>query len=70
MTRNKTRYCVGLFATPREGYKVKALEELVDEDNLMLFNPFNYKEFLGFYSNEVAGRVVASGLKIYCNVKD
>ncbi|XVF26675.1 hypothetical protein REPUB_Repub14bG0038200 [Reevesia pubescens] len=68
MTRNKTRYCVGLFATPRGGNKVKAPDELVDEDNPMLFKPFDYEEFLGFYSNEVARGAVASGLKVYCSV--
>ncbi|XVF26680.1 hypothetical protein REPUB_Repub14bG0038700 [Reevesia pubescens] len=68
MTTNKTRYCVGLFATPRGGYKVKAPEELVDEDNPMFFKPFDYEEFLGFYSNEVARGAVGSGLKVYCSV--
>ncbi|XVF74656.1 hypothetical protein PTKIN_Ptkin13bG0128700 [Pterospermum kingtungense] len=68
MTGNKTRYCAGLFATPRGGYQVKAPEEFVDEEHPRLFKPFDYEDFLGFYSTEVARGTIGSGLKVYCSV--
>ncbi|XVE88981.1 hypothetical protein DITRI_Ditri19aG0113400 [Diplodiscus trichospermus] len=68
MTGNKARYCGGLFATPRGGYQVKTPEKLVDEENPLRFKPFDYEEFLGFYSTQVARGAVGSGLKTYCNV--
>ena len=68
MTGNKTRYSVGLFATPRGGYQVKAPEELVDEENPLLFKPFDYDEFMGFFTTERARGVFISDLKAYCSV--
>ena len=68
MKGNKARYCAGLFATPRGGYQVKAPEELVDEENPLLFKPFDYEEFLGVYTKEVGQGAVGSGLKGYCSV--
>ncbi|KAG4154526.1 hypothetical protein ERO13_D03G073600v2 [Gossypium hirsutum] len=68
MKESKARYCVGLFATPRGGYQVKAPKELVDDKNGLLFKPFDYEEFLGFYSIHAARGALESGLKAYCSV--
>ncbi|XVF74659.1 hypothetical protein PTKIN_Ptkin13bG0129000 [Pterospermum kingtungense] len=69
MTGNKTRYCVALFASPRGGYQVKVPEELVDEEHPLLFKPFDYEGFLGFYSaQDITRRVTESGLKVYCSI--
>ncbi|EOY26638.1 Oxoglutarate/iron-dependent dioxygenase - like 10 [Theobroma cacao] len=68
ITGNKARYSSGLFATTKGGYKVKVPEELVDEENPLLFKPFDYEEFLEFYSTEAARGALGSGLKAYCSV--
>ncbi|XVE88980.1 hypothetical protein DITRI_Ditri19aG0113300 [Diplodiscus trichospermus] len=68
VTGNKTRYTAGLFAIPRGGYQVKAPEELVDEENPLLFKPFDYDEFLVFYATQLARGATKSGLKVYCSV--
>ncbi|XWS19042.1 hypothetical protein CRYUN_Cryun32bG0097000 [Craigia yunnanensis] len=67
MTVNETRYSTVLFAAPRGGYQVKTPEELVDEENPLLFKPFDYDEFMGFFTTERA-RGVISDLKAYCSV--
>ncbi|KAE8705042.1 putative 2-oxoglutarate (2OG) and Fe(II)-dependent oxygenase superfamily protein [Hibiscus syriacus] len=66
---NNTRYSAGLFAASRGGYQVKAPEELVDEKNPMLFKPFDYEEFLGFYLTQVAPGGARTGLTTYCSAK-
>ncbi|KAG4178982.1 hypothetical protein ERO13_A10G078500v2 [Gossypium hirsutum] len=67
MSGDKPRYSLGLFTIPKAGYMIKAPEELVDEAHPLLYNPFDYAQFLGFYfSNE--GRY-QSGLKAYCGVQ-
>ncbi|KAK5843080.1 hypothetical protein PVK06_005511 [Gossypium arboreum] len=54
MKVSKARCCVGMFATPRGGYQVKAPKELVDDKIGLLFKPFDCEEFLGFYSIHAA----------------
>ncbi|KAE8680886.1 gibberellin 20 oxidase 1 [Hibiscus syriacus] len=66
MKGDKARYSVGLFASPRGGYQVKAPEELVDNKNPMLFKPFDFEEFLRFYSTQVAPGGDRTGLSAYC----
>ncbi|XVF74655.1 hypothetical protein PTKIN_Ptkin13bG0128600 [Pterospermum kingtungense] len=65
MTGNKTRYCFGLFTIPRGGYQVKVPEELVNEENPLLFKPFDYEEFMVFHTTP---GVADSSLKAYCSV--
>ncbi|KAA8541850.1 hypothetical protein F0562_023002 [Nyssa sinensis] len=67
MSGNETRYSVGLFSIPKEGYIIKAPEELVDEEHPLLFKPFDHVQFLGFYYTE-AGQKAESALKTYCGV--
>ncbi|KAG5602029.1 hypothetical protein H5410_033399 [Solanum commersonii] len=45
---NETRYSVGLFSTPKDGYTIKTPKELIDEDHPLLFKPHNHFEFLNF----------------------
>ncbi|MCE0481655.1 hypothetical protein HAX54_039546 [Datura stramonium] len=65
MKGNEARYSVGLFSIPKAGYKIKAPQELIDEDHPLLFNPFDHVEFLAFYYTEEGQRCV-SALKTYC----
>ncbi|KAE8662907.1 hypothetical protein F3Y22_tig00113124pilonHSYRG00376 [Hibiscus syriacus] len=67
MKGDNARYSVGLFAAPRGGYQVKAPEELVDDKNPVLFKPFDYEEFLGFYLTQVAPVGARAGLTTYCS---
>ncbi|XP_071713977.1 probable 2-oxoglutarate-dependent dioxygenase AOP1 [Rutidosis leptorrhynchoides] len=50
MTGEKARYSVGLFSFPKASYVIKAPEETVDDENPLLFKPFEYLDFLEFYS--------------------
>ena len=43
---NKTRYSAAIFSMPKEGYLIKAIEELVDEDHPLQYKPFGYGEYL------------------------
>ncbi|XP_057514214.1 probable 2-oxoglutarate-dependent dioxygenase AOP1 [Actinidia eriantha] len=67
MTGNEARYSAGLFSIPKEGYTIKAPQELVDEDHPLLFKPFDHVQFLGFYYTE-AGQRAQSALKAFCGV--
>lgn len=54
MTAQKGRYSFALFASPNEGVVVKTPKELVDEEHPLLYNPFNFMDFLyHFYSNDI-----------------
>ncbi|KAK5834232.1 hypothetical protein F383_33647 [Gossypium arboreum] len=80
MKGNEDRYSLGLFTRPREGYVVKVPNELVDDNNPILFKPHDYEEFLKFYYSEITQAAVKSGgsavqsegyitrLKAYCSV--
>ncbi|KAE8680885.1 gibberellin 3-beta-dioxygenase 1-like [Hibiscus syriacus] len=68
MKENKTRYVVGLFAGTRAGYHVKAPEELVNDKNPIMFKPFDYEEYLRFYSAQVSLSHFGSHLQAYCGV--
>ncbi|GMJ06817.1 hypothetical protein like AT1G52820 [Hibiscus trionum] len=65
---NAVRYSIGLFALPRGSCRVNAPEELVDGEVGFLFKPFDYEEFLEFYSTQIARGAVEYDLKAYCSV--
>ncbi|OMP00170.1 Oxoglutarate/iron-dependent dioxygenase [Corchorus olitorius] len=65
VTENKARYCAVLFANPKGGYQVKIPEELVDEENPLMFKPFDYDEFWEFYASQIAKGDLSTGLKAY-----
>ncbi|KDP37167.1 hypothetical protein JCGZ_06223 [Jatropha curcas] len=44
MSGNKDRYSVGTFTATKFGYIVKAPEEVVDEQNPLLYRPFDFME--------------------------
>ncbi|GMI93988.1 hypothetical protein like AT1G52820 [Hibiscus trionum] len=68
MKGNKARYGVGLFSGTRRGYHVKAPEELVDDKNPVVYKPFDYEEYLGFYFAQVPLGRAGSTLEAYCGV--
>ncbi|PPR86813.1 hypothetical protein GOBAR_AA33882 [Gossypium barbadense] len=73
MKGNDDRYSLGLFTRPREGYVIKVPNELVDDNNPILFKPHDHEEFLKIFSSEMAkadfkSGVVISRLKAYCSV--
>lgn len=65
MKGNDARYSVGLFSIPKEGYIIKAPEEMIDEEHPLLFKPFDHVQFLQFYYSQ-AGQKSQSALKEYC----
>ncbi|PIA65331.1 hypothetical protein AQUCO_00100659v1 [Aquilegia coerulea] len=67
MTGDKARYSTGLFSIPKDGYMVKAPEELVDEEHPLLFKPFDFVEFTKF-NNTAEDHGCKSALKSYCGV--
>ena len=38
---------------PKEGYKIKAVEELVDDEHPLQFKPFEFNEYLKLRSAQV-----------------
>ncbi|CAN1162464.1 Probable 2-oxoglutarate-dependent dioxygenase AOP1.2, partial [Linum perenne] len=65
MTGNNARYSAGLFSVPRDGYIIKAPEEMVDdEEHPLLFKPFEYSEYLKLRFADV-GKAVVPSLKDY-----
>ncbi|KAF2301093.1 hypothetical protein GH714_020032 [Hevea brasiliensis] len=46
MSGDQKRYSAVLFTVPREGYIIKAAEELLDEEHPLQFRPFEYPEYL------------------------
>ena len=62
---DEARYSIGLFSVPKEGCMVKTPEELVNEDNPLLYKPFDYFKFIDFMSTD-AGRTSPDPLKEYC----
>lgn len=67
MSGNEARYSTGLFSIPKDGYIVKAPEELVDEEHPLLFKPYDYVEFLQYYYTE-KGQSDQFALRTYCGV--
>ncbi|XP_023766037.1 probable 2-oxoglutarate-dependent dioxygenase AOP1 [Lactuca sativa] len=69
MTGNEARYSLGLFSVPKPGYITKVPDELVDEEHPLLFNPFDYDEFL---KHLFTGKIGANedALDAYCGVKE
>ena len=70
MTGDEARYSAGLFSFPKAGYIVKAPEELVDQQHPLLFKPFDYLEFMRFFSSEVGRKAGIAAFKIYCGIAD
>ncbi|KAK5834233.1 hypothetical protein PVK06_018110 [Gossypium arboreum] len=73
MKGNEDRYSLGLFTRPKGGYVIKVPNELVDDNNPILFKPHDHEEFLKFfYSENTQAAVQSEGyitrLKAYCNV--
>ncbi|XVF25063.1 hypothetical protein REPUB_Repub13aG0181300 [Reevesia pubescens] len=67
MSGDKTRYSLGLFTVPKEGYMIKAPNELVDEAHPLLYKPYDYVEFLKFFYSE-DGHKAESALKAFCGI--
>ncbi|KAJ8770486.1 hypothetical protein K2173_017977 [Erythroxylum novogranatense] len=64
MSGNETRYAVALFSFFKAGYIVKVPEELVDAQHPLLFNPFDYSEYLKFRQSKAS--LSQMPLKAYC----
>ncbi|XP_004241719.1 probable 2-oxoglutarate-dependent dioxygenase AOP1 [Solanum lycopersicum] len=67
MRGNKARYSVGLFSVPKGDYTIKAPKEMVDEENPLLYKPFDLHGLLAFTNTE-EGMRCESALKTYCGL--
>ncbi|KAJ9563695.1 hypothetical protein OSB04_008855 [Centaurea solstitialis] len=69
MTGNEARYSLGLFSVPKPGYITKVPDELVTKEQPLLFNPFDYDEFL---KHLFTGKIGANedALDTYCGAKE
>ncbi|KAK8617613.1 hypothetical protein V6N13_080523 [Hibiscus sabdariffa] len=67
MNGNKVRYSIGLFTSPKGGYLIEVPKELVDDENPLLFKPYDHDEFMAFYSTQIAQGALSVGLKAYCS---
>ncbi|TKY73080.1 2-oxoglutarate-dependent dioxygenase AOP1.2 [Spatholobus suberectus] len=67
MSGNEARYSIGLFSVPKGGSIIKAPKELVDEEHLLLFKPFDLVQFLNYYYTE-KGQRDQFAMRTYCGV--
>ncbi|XP_073298391.1 probable 2-oxoglutarate-dependent dioxygenase AOP1 [Primulina huaijiensis] len=65
MRGDVVRYSIAIFSVPREGYIIKAPEEMIDEEHPLLFKPFDYSKFLDFYYKDMDQKSFGA-LKAYC----
>lgn len=65
---DQARYSIALFSSPKPGHVIQAPEEMVDEENPLLFKPFEFTEYLDFAFNFEAGPATISALKDFCGV--
>ncbi|KAM3337262.1 2-oxoglutarate-dependent dioxygenase AOP3-like [Capsicum galapagoense] len=64
---NEERYIVSLPIFPKEGYIIKVLDELVDEDHPLLYKPFDGSKYVSYFVSE-ANRNIGVTLESYCGV--
>ncbi|KAK8993515.1 hypothetical protein V6N11_033610 [Hibiscus sabdariffa] len=67
MNGNKVRYSIRLFTSPKGGYLIEVPKELVDDENPLLFKPYDHDEFMAFYSTQITQGALSVGLKAYCS---
>ncbi|KAD4982900.1 hypothetical protein E3N88_19571 [Mikania micrantha] len=68
MTGNEARYSLGLFSVPKAGYITRVPDELVDQQHPLLFNPFDYDDFLNhLFTGKIGSNEDALGA--YCGAK-
>ncbi|BBG99015.1 2-oxoglutarate and Fe(II)-dependent oxygenase superfamily protein [Prunus dulcis] len=65
MNGNEARYSIGLYSAPKEGYIIKAPNEVVDEEHPLLFKPYEHAQFIAFCNSE-AGQRGPLSLKTFC----
>lgn len=67
MSGDKNRFSIGFFSVPKWGKILKAPEEMVDDEHPILFKPFDFGEFMKFFSRKenVNDKF---GLEKYCGV--
>ncbi|KAF6173165.1 hypothetical protein GIB67_028463 [Kingdonia uniflora] len=53
MRGNRVRYSLVLFSVPKGKHLVQSPKELLDKDHPLLFNPFDYQEFITTYASSI-----------------
>lgn len=69
MNETMSRYSLGFFSVQKSSNLVKAFDEMVDKERPLLYNPFDYGEFLKFFYKE-GGIQSKFALKTYCGVSE
>ncbi|XP_024980448.1 probable 2-oxoglutarate-dependent dioxygenase AOP1 [Cynara cardunculus var. scolymus] len=64
---NTNRFSLALFALPKTGYTLKAIEEMVDEEHPLLFKPFDYEDFMKFLFTS-RRPIDKFAVKVYCGL--
>ncbi|PIA65326.1 hypothetical protein AQUCO_00100655v1 [Aquilegia coerulea] len=65
MCGDKARYSFALFSAPKEGWVVEVPDEMVDKEHPLLFQSFNYTDFLHYYYSHIDD---GNELEVYAGV--
>lgn len=63
---NRERLSVQFVSMPKDGFAVSPLDELVDGDHPLQYNPCNFSEYVDFRFGAGAGRKLSDTLKAFC----
>ncbi|KAJ8525907.1 hypothetical protein K7X08_002705 [Anisodus acutangulus] len=68
LTENVERFSIPLFAFPRPGHIIEARKELVDEENPLVFKPFEIMGLYEFVKTEAGAKTGSNAFKAYCGI--
>ncbi|XP_043702258.1 probable 2-oxoglutarate-dependent dioxygenase AOP1 isoform X2 [Telopea speciosissima] len=65
MRGDRERYSFASFSAPRDGAVIEVANELVDDDNPLLFRPIKYIDFVNYFNSNTS---IRNALQVYAGV--